>query len=202
MEKVQNYIKTNITENKRLLEEVKVIIETLCNSVSDNIIFNELITPLKKRLNKIYVNIINIEPIEKCHDCKRYDIMTSSGKIELGLQASNSNQIHEMYDDEIPVQILREINEYNEIIYETEPCYLSKDPCYLSKYVAPYETPIKNQEHFQDTTSKNEESTKTTKIKTTKTKTTKEKKNGKNTRKPHTKHQKQVIKTANTINKD
>lgn len=190
MEKVQNYIKTNIIENKRLLEEVKVIIETLCNSVSDNIIFNELITPLKKRLNEIYVNIINIEPIEKCHDCKRYDIMTSGGKIELGLQASNPNQIHEMYDDEIPVQILREINEYNEITYETDPCYLSKD-------VTPYKILNKNNEHLQDTTSKNEETTKTTKIKTTK-----EKKNGKNTRKPHTKHQKQVIKTANTINKD
>ena len=192
MEQLKKDIENKILANLKLLSEIKIIIDTICSNVKDNIIFDELMIPLKRRLNDVYTNVRNTKIPVKRNDSMRYDILTPDGRIELGLIAPSKEQIHSMFDwEDEPAQILREIDEYNMIQYETEPIFQKEQ--YVNRDFADVikEITDKNDESEKiiENTKENEmvqdEMNKTFKNKKNK-KSKKERKNAKITRKSST----------------
>lgn len=189
MERLKFDTENRIITNLKLLEEVKIIIDTICSNVKDNLIFNELMPSLKRRLNDVYDNIRNTKVPEKQNDSKRYDILTPDGRIQLGLRALNREQIHSMFDyEDNPAQILREIDEYNMIQYETDPVFLKEQIVFNGSNDITKEVSVQNSESEKSTTEDavaQDKIKKNLKNKKTK-KSKKEQKNAKTTRKSHT----------------
>jgi hypothetical protein len=192
MEQLKNDTENRIIANLKLLEEIKIIIDTICSNVKDNVIFDELMTPLKRRLNDVYDNVRNTKIPVKQNDSKRYDILTPDGRIQLGLCALNRKQIHSMFDyEDNPAQILREIDEYNMIQYETEPIfqkeqYVNRDFVDIIKEITDKnDESEKTIENTKENEMVQDEVNKTFKNKKNK-KSKKEQKNAKTTRKSST----------------
>lgn len=189
MEQLKFDTENRIIANLKLLEEVKIIIDTISSNVKDNLIFDELLPSLKRRLNDVYDNVRNTKIPVKQNDSKRYDILTPDGRIQLGLRALNREQIHSMFDyEDNPAQILREIDEYNMIHYETDPVFLNEQFIFNNSNIINKEASVQNDESetstnkdevVQDELKKNLKNKKIKKLK-------KEQKNAKTTRKSHT----------------